>query len=261
VTFIVEQSTKTREESAEHPMLGVVVPLANEEQTVEGFLDRVLVHLAGPDRVFCVLDNVCKDRTVERVRARGQADPRVVLVWAPENRCVVDAYFRGYREALDAGCQWILEMDGGMSHRPEQIPRFIAAMATGVDFAAGSRFCRGGKYLGFGKRYLISRGGTVLANLALGTRMKDMTSGFECFSRRAMEYVVARGTRSRAHFFQTEIRFMLRNWAWVEVPITYSNPSKGLGKSSVFEAVRNLLALRAEAKSDTAAAALPGEST
>jgi dolichol-phosphate mannosyltransferase len=233
------------------PMLGVVIPLANEEATVDELLDRLLPHLDDADRAFCVLDGVSKDGTRAIVGARSAADPRVALVWAPENRSVVDAYFRGYREALDAGCGWILEMDGGLSHRPEEVPRFLDAMATGVDFAAGSRFCPGGRYLGFGKRYLISRGGSLLANRLLGTRMHDMTSGFECFTREALEHVVERGVRSRAHFFQTEIRFMLRDWRWTEVPITYSHPSASVGSSNLKEAVRNLRALREEAGTTT----------
>src|SRR5262249_26903670 len=36
--------------------LGVTVPLANEETTIDEFLDRVLGQLTSADRVFCVLD-------------------------------------------------------------------------------------------------------------------------------------------------------------------------------------------------------------
>lgn len=232
----------------QRPQLGVVIPLANEQDTVGELLDRLLPHTERGDRVFCVLDNASKDGTRAVIEERSSRDPRLVLVWAPENRSVVDAYFRGYREALASGSEWILEMDGGLSHRPEEVPRFLEAMASGVDFAAGSRFCPGGRYLGFGKRYLISRVGSSVANRALGTEMHDMTSGFECFTRAALEHVVERGVRSRAHFFQTEIRFMLRDWSWVEVPITYSHPSAGVGSSNLKEAVRNLRSLRAETK-------------
>ena len=54
--------------------------------------------------------------------------------------------------------------------------------------------------------------------------------------------------RSRAHFFQTEIRFMLHDMRWVEVPINYSNPSKRLGNDSLLEAFRILWQLRRELK-------------
>lgn len=226
------------------PPLGIVIPLANEERTVEELLRRVIDQLEGSDRVFCILDRVSRDGTMDLARRFAGTDPRVVVVWAPENMCVVDAYFRGYREALDAGCGWILEMDGGISHIPEEIPRFLEAMRRGVDFAAGSRFAPGGKYHGFGIRYIISRGGTLVTNLLLGTRMKDMTSGFECFTARTLRYIVDRGVRSRAHFFQTEIRYMLGCWNWEEVPISYRNPSKSMGWKNVLEAFRILRQLR-----------------
>jgi dolichol-phosphate mannosyltransferase len=223
--------------------LGVTVPLANEADTVDEFLDRVLAQLTPEDRVFCVVDNASRDQTRQHVERRAAADPRVVLIWAAENRCLVDAYFRGYRAALDAGCRWILEMDGGLSHQPEQIGQFVRAMEHGYDYVGGARFMPGGSYSGPVSRYLLSKGGTVLANWLLGTRMRDMTSGFECFSRPAMQAVLAHGVRSRAHFFQTEIKFLLRDWHWTEVPIHYRNPSNGVRFSSIREALRNLLAL------------------
>ncbi|MDT8390812.1 MAG: glycosyltransferase family 2 protein [Lentisphaeria bacterium] len=168
----------------------------------------------------------------------------VRCVWAPENRCVVDAYFRGYREAYDAGAEWILEMDGGLSHLPEEIPRFIQAMESGVDFAGGSRFVSGSAYRESRfARWLTSRGGTWVSNVLLGTKMKDMTSGFECFSRAAMKLVLSHGVRSKAHFFQTEIRYLMHRLNWVEVPITYSRPSKSVGKNSLKDAVKCLWAL------------------
>jgi dolichol-phosphate mannosyltransferase len=78
--------------------------------------------------------------------------------------------------------------------------------------------------------------------------MRDMTSGFECFSRRALEYILARGLKSRAHFFQTEIKFALRHWNWIEVPINYTNPSARLGMGSIREAFSNLWALYRESR-------------
>jgi dolichol-phosphate mannosyltransferase len=233
---------------AASPRLGVVVPLANEEATIDEFLRRVMAQLGEHDRLFCVLDNVCKDKTRDKVDAAATIDPRITCVWAPQNRCVVDAYFSGYKAALDANCRWILEMDGGLSHSPEKIPEFVQTMETGVDFAPGSRFCKGGKYSGRWTRWALSKGGTVLATLVLGTRMSDMTSGFECFTHRALRHVVARGVKSRAHFFQTEIRYMLQDWRWTEVPISYSSPSETVGSSTVGEALKNLWHLRKESR-------------
>ena len=242
----IEQQENDKPHSAIR--LGVIIPLANEEKTVASLLEDILVQLGPHDRIFCILDNVSKDRTRELVQDAARSDNRIIEVWAPENRCVVDAYFRGYQSALDAGCAWILEMDGGYSHNPVEIGRFIEAMEQGVDFVAGSRFCTGGKYRGRWSRYLLSRGGSLVANLMLGTTMSDMTSGFECFSRRTMQYVVAEGVRSRAHFFQTEIRFMLRDHNWCEVPISYENPSQSVGSGAITESLKTLWTLARQAR-------------
>ncbi len=238
----------TVKQSAYILRLGVVIPLANEQATIENLLQDILGYLEDHDRIFCVLDNVSKDQTRELVEKLALRDKRVCLVWAPENRCVVDAYFRGYRSALAAECKWILEMDGGYSHNPDEIPRFIAAMKEGVEFAAGSRFVSEGNYDGRWSRNLLSKGGSTLANCLLGTRMHDMTSGFECFSHKAMAYVVEQGVHSKAHFFQTEIRFMLRNWNWKEIPISYSSPSNNVGGQALGESLRLLWMLAKQAR-------------
>ena len=241
--------------------LGLVLPLANEETTLDDLLGRVLAQLAEEDGVFCVVDKASRDRTRERVAAWSVREPRVRLVWAPENRCVVDAYFRGYRAAYAAGCQWILEMDGGLSHLPEEIPQFLSAMAEGYDYVGGCRFIAGGSHRGSFKRYWLSRGGTLLTNWLLGTQRRDMTGGFECFSRPAMERVLSHGVRSLAHFFQTEIKFLMRDVRWKEVPITYRNPSKSVGARSLRDAIANLWQLYHSKRVSPAPEPVPVHST
>jgi hypothetical protein len=147
----------------------------------------------------------------------------------------------GYRAAVAASCDWILEIDGGYSHQPEDIPRFFEKMADGYDCVFGSRFCVGGKMTKSPfKRLFISRGGTWLANLLLGTRLKDMTSGFELFSRHALLAILDRGIRSRGPFFQTEIKAYCRKLRMAEVPIDYRNPSGSVGTRALADAFSNL---------------------
>ena len=81
----------------------------------------------------------------------------------------------------------------------------------GNDCVFGSRFTQGAANLGTPWRRTVSRGGTLLTNLLLGTRLTDMTSGFELFTRDALEHVLARGIRSRGPFFQTEIKAHCRD--------------------------------------------------
>src|SRR5262249_23600817 len=154
----------------------------------------------------------------------AQKESRLHVVWAPEDRCAVDAYVRGYKEALAAGCDWILEIDGGFSHQPEDIPQFFAKLGEGYDCIFGSRFGLGGSISDSSwKRWIVSRGGTLITNWVLGTSLTDMTSGFQFFSRRALQMVLDRGIESRGHFFQTEIKFYCSQLRIAEVPIHYKS--------------------------------------
>jgi dolichol-phosphate mannosyltransferase len=218
--------------------LGLVCPMANEGDDAVAFTRQALDACQGFASVtfFAVFDKANKDNSLDLMREFSRSEPRLTVVWAPENRCVVDAYLRGYKEALAAGCDWILEIDAGFSHRPADIPRFFDAMDNGLDCVFGSRFMPGAGIHSSLKRRFVSRGGTMLTNLLLGTRQTDMTSGFELFSRKTLEMVLARGIRSRAHFFQTEIKVHCRDLRFVEVPIVYEMASPRLGRKAVKEA-------------------------
>ncbi len=223
--------------------LGIASPMANEGSEGVRFVTEVLRFCEGFREVqfFAVLDKATTDNSVELLRELAGREPRLRVVWAPENRNVVDAYFRGYREALAAGSDWILEIDAGFSHQPEDLPKFFERMQQGYDCVFGSRFMKGSRMSEKSlKRYCVSRGGTFLTNLLVGTRQTDMTSGFQLFSRAALEIVIAKGVQSRAHFFQTEIKIHCRSLRICEVPIHYRAPSPRLGASAVGDALRQL---------------------
>jgi dolichol-phosphate mannosyltransferase len=217
--------------------------MANEKNTVREFISAVLEKCQGFKKVtfFAILDNMSKDGTIDIIKDLDQEWPQLKFIWAPENRCVVDAYMRGYQEAMKAGCNWILEIDAGFSHQPSEISRFFVEMGRGYDCVFGSRFCKGGKFKNFTlRRFLISKGGTLLTNLMLGTKLKDMTSGFELFSHATMQMILDKGIQSRGHFFQTEIRVFCRNLNIIEIPISYSNPSYSVDFFVIKDAFSNL---------------------
>jgi dolichol-phosphate mannosyltransferase len=135
-----------------HPLsnikVGIVCPMANEGKGSTAFVRAVLEKCEGFREVlfFAVLDEITTDNSLLLLREMERVDPRLKVVWAPENRCVVDAYVRGYREALIAGADWILEIDAGFSHQPQDIPQFFEAMPPqGYDCVFGSRFMKGGR--------------------------------------------------------------------------------------------------------------------
>src|SRR6202158_3630603 len=90
--------------------LGIVCPMANEENSAAVFTSEVL-EKCRPEgfksvTFFAILDQKSTDKTREILDdlATRRSDLRVV--WAPQNKSVVDAYLVGYRETLTAGCDW-----------------------------------------------------------------------------------------------------------------------------------------------------------
>ncbi len=105
--------------------LGVVCPMANEERSAVRFAEAVLDECTeagfGEIAMFAILDTVSRDTTRAQLEEYARRRPELQVVWAPESRGVADAYLRGYREALAAGSDWILEIDAGFSHDPAEI--------------------------------------------------------------------------------------------------------------------------------------------
>ena len=91
------------------------------------------------------------------------------------------------------------------------------------------------------KRKALSRGGSMLANLLLGTRLADMTSGFQGFHADVVKQLLEYPLRSTAHFYQTEVRYLLRKHRFMEVPIHYKAPSPRVSKSAIRNAWQTLI--------------------
>ena len=214
----------------------VVIPMANEEETFQDLtsaLTSVLDHLES-GVVYMVVDNASKDQTLPLCQALSAKDPRYKTVWAPDNRNVVDAYLAGYKAALSGGHEFIIEMDAGLSHDPRALPMFLRVLNEGNECAFGSRNINGGSNADspFRRRF-ISSFGTFLANLFLGTRMHDMTSGYQGFRSYVVRAFVERGLKSKAHFYQTELRYLLRYSRYMEVPIHYRAPSPSVSDKAM----------------------------
>ena len=215
----------------------VVIPMANESKDFSQFISSLTTELdkLGCGIVYFVVDKVSKDNTLKLCNNLSESDPRFITIWAPENKNVVDAYLRGYKEALKNNHELIIEMDAGLSHDPKALPIFLRMLNEGKECAFGSRFINGGSiYNSTWKRTIISKSGTILSNVLLGTRMHDMTSGYQGFHSDIVEKFLAYNFLSKAHFYQTELRYLLRNTCYVEIPIYYRSPSPSISKKAIF---------------------------
>ena len=227
----------------------VVMPAANEEKTIMSTIEAVMGYHERPLHLYIVMDDYSKDATEDIIREAMKTYDRLHLVFYKESKGVATCYLYGFQVAIDEGADFIIEMDAGGSHNVQDIPKFLEKLDEGYDCVWGSRFMKGGgvKDLPF-YRLFLSRGGTVLSNTVLGTRLKDMTSGFEAFKADVLKQMNLDMFLSRGHMYQTEMRYYCRNAKSVEVPIVYNGSDTGLKFKSVTEALDILFRLKAYEK-------------
>jgi len=222
----------------------VIIPMANEEQHFHPLIYKLKEMMDGlqSGKVYLVVDTASVDDTRRLCEKISLEDDRFITVWAPENRNIVDAYMRGYIAALEHKHELILEMDAGLSHDPFALPMFLRVLNEGNECAFGSRFINGGSIVDSHiKRRFLSRAGSLLANICLGTKLWDMTSGYQGFKREIVENFVKLELMSTGHFYQTELRFLLKKTRYIEVPIHYMAPSPNVNINSIMNSLKCLV--------------------
>ncbi len=221
----------------------LIVPLANEENDFKPFIEMIkfVINVIPPGQIYLIVDNVSKDNTRELCEKLAKEDKRFKVIWSPENNNVVDAYIKGLRVAYKNNHDLFIEMDAGLSHDPRAIPMFLRVLNEGNECAFGSRFINGGS-MGNSplNRVILSRTGTILSKIFLGCKLSDMTSGFQGFHRSVVKQILDHEFRSTGHFYQTELRYLLRNYRIAEVPIHYTAPSSNVSRKSIINSLSTL---------------------
>ncbi len=226
----------------------VCVPTYNERENLEPLV-RALGEVLGPDDEVLVIDDSSPDGTGELADRLAEELPWVRVLHRPEKQGIGPAYLDGFRDALAAGAELILEMDCDFSHDPKDIPRLIAAAAD-ADLVLGSRYVRGGGVRNWGLlRRVISRGGSLYAQVLLGLRIRDLTGGFKCYRRAVLEAIDLNAVSAAGYAFQIETtyRAVQAGFSVVEVPITFVDREAGGSKMSraiVLEAIWRVPLLR-----------------
>jgi dolichol-phosphate mannosyltransferase len=224
------------------------LPTYNERENLEAMVDR-LGEVLGDDGVVLVIDDNSPDGTGEMADGLAAEREWVHVLHRPKKEGLGPAYLDGFRRALELGADLILEMDCDFSHDPADVLRLVAA-AEDADLVLGSRYVPGGGTRNWGAlRRLISRGGSLYAQLLLGVPIRDLTGGFKCYRRVVLETIDLDAIHSKGYAFQIETtyRALRAGFRLVEVPIVFVDRQVGgskMSRSIVLEAVWKVPLLR-----------------
>jgi dolichol-phosphate mannosyltransferase len=217
----------------------VVVPTYNERENLPPLIQRLL---ALPVTVeVLVVDDNSPDGTGKLADELAAKHPVVHVLHRSEKNGLGRAYLAGFKWALEQGFEFVFELDGDMSHNPDDIPLFLQA-AREADLVLGSRYINGIRIINWPlSRLMLSKGAATFVQIVTGMPFTDPTGGYKCFRRRALEWIDLNAITSNGYSFQIEMTHKLwrRGMKIVEVPIIFTDRFQGRSKMSkgiMFEA-------------------------
>ncbi len=211
----------------------VCIPTYNERDNLQPITRAVLE--ADPRVDILVVDDNSPDGTGQLADELAAKEPRIRVLHRAKKEGLGRAYLHAFRQALDWGYTYILEMDADFSHDPRHLPELLDTAQGGADLVLGSRYVPGGGTVNWGVgRKIISRGGSLYARTILGVGIRDLTGGFKCFHRRVLESIDLEAVRSTGYAFQIELtyRALKQGFTVCEVPIVFEDRRVGQSKMS-----------------------------
>jgi dolichol-phosphate mannosyltransferase len=209
----------------------VVMPTYNERQNLEIMAGRI--RESTPEADLLVVDDNSPDGTGDLADKLAETDQHVHVMHRTEKAGLGKAYIAGFAWGLERGYDVIVEMDADGSHRPEDLPRLLAAVAAGADGVIGSRWAPGGKVVNWPKkREVLSRGANIYTRLMLGFSIKDATGGYRAYRAATLRKIDLANVESTGYSFQIDItiRIIQAGLRLAEVPITFVEREHGVSK-------------------------------
>jgi dolichol-phosphate mannosyltransferase len=184
----------------------VVVPTYNEAENLGLLVPEVL---AQDRRIeVAIVDDASPDGTGKLADDLAERHPgRVHVLHRQEKQGLGPAYRAGLRFALDLGADAVVQMDADFSHPPATLRTMLEEIED-HDVVLGSRYLRGITVVNWPiERILISYFGNKYARLVTGLPVSDITGGFRCMRRQALESIDFERIRSDGYAFQIELNY------------------------------------------------------
>lgn len=211
----------------------VCIPTYNERENLPPVVERLRASV--PDADILVLDDNSPDGTGEVADKLAADDAHVHVLHRTAKEGLGRAYLAGFRWALERGYDAVVEMDADGSHRPEELPRLLAATEAGADLVIGSRWVRGGSVVNWPlHRKALSVGGNLYIRVLMGMPVHDATAGYRVYTADALRRIGLDDVASQGYSFQTDLtrRAVEEGMTVVEVPITFVEREIGDSKMS-----------------------------
>ena len=168
------------------PSVSVIVPVMNESETIVRLASQILEVSAGADSFSLhelqFIDDGSNDDTWQQILAAGHIDPRIRGIRLRRNFGKASALQIGVAETR---ADIIVTMDGDLQDDPQELPRFIEALQSGLDVVSGWKRIR---HDPLGKT-LPSKLFNRITAAASGIPLHDFNCGYKAYRREVFDAV------------------------------------------------------------------------
>jgi dolichol-phosphate mannosyltransferase len=208
----------------------VIIPTYNEAVNIKKIANAILA--VSRQLELLIIDDNSPDNTAGIVEEMMKTNGRIHLLKRPKKMGLGTAYVLGFGYVLEHDYDFAFEMDADFSHDPNDLPRFISMMDS-YDLVIGSRYIDGVSVVNWPmKRLLLSYFACLFARIVTGVLVKDLTSGFKCYSRSALQAVNWKRFNVDGYGFQIQSVFAVHKARLRvrEIPIIFVERREGTSK-------------------------------
>lgn len=214
--------------------LSVIVPVFNEEESVEPLAERLLGILADRPDPFEIIfvDDGSTDRSFERIRRLAESHPTIHGIRMRRNNGKSAALQLGFHTARGRN---IVTLDADLQDDPREIPRLLERLDEGYDLVIGWKMDRQDPV----SKTLPSKIFNFVVSTLTGVHLRDMNSGLK-----AMRAEVSRELRlyGELHRFLPVLAHV-RGFTITEIPVKHHPRVYGRSKFGTSRMYRGFMDL------------------
>jgi dolichol-phosphate mannosyltransferase len=225
----------------------IMVATYNERENLEGLVLQIQSLEIATD--ILIIDDNSPDGTGHLADALAARMANIHVMHRPRKHGLAFALMAGFNWAVVKGYGKVVNIDADFSHNPVEIPSLLKSSEKS-DLVIGSRYVNGVRVMNWDpKRLLLSLLAAQYVRLITGMPIQDPTSGFRCFSLRALKTLKLKSIHSKGYFFHVESLYSVwrRGLSVMEYPIVFQDRVKGVTKISqqiIVEAILRCFFLR-----------------
>ena len=226
----------------------ILVCTYNERDNLPTLFEQI--EAAVPNAKILVVDDNSPDGTSDWVEQQSKLNPSISLIRRSGKLGLGTAIREGMEYAMDHGYEWLLNLDGDLSHSPSTIPA-LWVQKDNSDVVIGSRYVENGGMKGCSwRRVFVSKCANAYARRIIGWSVRDCSSAFRLYRVSCLRALKLDDLRGTGYGFLEEVLWHLidQGARLREVGIVYTERLEGKSKISIKEALSTIASIHRVAR-------------